>query len=194
MEAARTSETSVDNYFTRQYVPEDKSEPHTRRRENLKSHIQWIRSPQQDAWEWKPVACGACDGNLTYTLTEIPLALALSCSVRLIRVSTCLSSLACAWQMAKLVQCANMQSEETTTQNWKTPSPKPISVAISCQGHVDCCLRQPCKTSLSIRQLMAGKSIPVLRQPVYSLNPSPCDLWLFPRYKQTIKGKQFGMI
>jgi hypothetical protein len=39
MEAARTSETSVDNYFTRQYIPEDKFELHTRRRENLKSQI-----------------------------------------------------------------------------------------------------------------------------------------------------------
>jgi hypothetical protein len=29
---------SVDNYFTRQYIPEDNSEHHTRRRENLKSH------------------------------------------------------------------------------------------------------------------------------------------------------------
>jgi hypothetical protein len=38
MEAARTSETSVGNYFTRQYIPEDNSELHTRRRENLKSH------------------------------------------------------------------------------------------------------------------------------------------------------------
>jgi hypothetical protein len=38
MEAALTSETSVDNYFTRQYIPEDNSELHTRRRENLKSH------------------------------------------------------------------------------------------------------------------------------------------------------------
>jgi hypothetical protein len=38
MEAARTSETSVDNYFTRLYIPED-SELHTRRRENLKSHM-----------------------------------------------------------------------------------------------------------------------------------------------------------
>jgi hypothetical protein len=38
MEAVRTSETSVDNYFTRQHIPEDKSELHTRRRENLKSH------------------------------------------------------------------------------------------------------------------------------------------------------------
>jgi hypothetical protein len=26
MEAARTSETSVDNYFIRQYIPEDNSE------------------------------------------------------------------------------------------------------------------------------------------------------------------------
>jgi hypothetical protein len=38
MEAVRTSETSVDNYFKRQYIPEDNSELHTRRRENLKSH------------------------------------------------------------------------------------------------------------------------------------------------------------
>jgi hypothetical protein len=29
MEAARTSETSVDNYFARQYIPEDNSELHT---------------------------------------------------------------------------------------------------------------------------------------------------------------------
>jgi hypothetical protein len=50
IDAARTSETSVDNYFTRQYIPEDKSERHTRRRENLKSHrlsfvpAIWLRS------------------------------------------------------------------------------------------------------------------------------------------------------
>jgi hypothetical protein len=42
MEAARTSETSVDNYFTRKYIPEDKSELHTRRRENLKSHKMYL--------------------------------------------------------------------------------------------------------------------------------------------------------
>jgi hypothetical protein len=40
MEAVRTSETSVDNNFTRQYIPEDNSEHHTRRRENLKSHTE----------------------------------------------------------------------------------------------------------------------------------------------------------
>jgi hypothetical protein len=39
MEAVRTSETSVNNHFTRQYNPEDSSEQHTHCRENLKSHI-----------------------------------------------------------------------------------------------------------------------------------------------------------
>jgi hypothetical protein len=39
LEVARTSETLVDNYFTRQYIPEDNSELHTRRRENFKSHM-----------------------------------------------------------------------------------------------------------------------------------------------------------
>jgi hypothetical protein len=38
-----SSETSVDNHFTRQYIPEDNSEHHTRRRENLKSHILHLR-------------------------------------------------------------------------------------------------------------------------------------------------------
>jgi hypothetical protein len=40
MEAARTSETSVEIQLrTRQYIPED-SELHNRHRENLKSHIE----------------------------------------------------------------------------------------------------------------------------------------------------------
>jgi hypothetical protein len=39
MEAVRTSETSVDNHLTWQYIPEDNSEHHTRRRENFKSHM-----------------------------------------------------------------------------------------------------------------------------------------------------------
>jgi hypothetical protein len=47
MEAVRASETSVDNYFTRQYIPEDNSEHHTRRRENLKSHIYFLGLPYE---------------------------------------------------------------------------------------------------------------------------------------------------
>jgi hypothetical protein len=39
MEAVCTSEMLVDNNFTRQYIPEDNSEHHTYRYENLKSHI-----------------------------------------------------------------------------------------------------------------------------------------------------------
>jgi hypothetical protein len=47
MEAACTSETLFDNYFTRQYIPEDKSELHTRHRENLNSYkfnIWWFNA------------------------------------------------------------------------------------------------------------------------------------------------------
>jgi hypothetical protein len=44
MEAVCTSETSVNNHFTGQYIPEDNSEHHTRCRENLKSHIRVIVS------------------------------------------------------------------------------------------------------------------------------------------------------
>jgi hypothetical protein len=52
MEAARTSETSVDNHFTRQYNPEDSSEHHTRRRENLKSQTIVIISNPKLSVEW----------------------------------------------------------------------------------------------------------------------------------------------
>jgi hypothetical protein len=48
MEAVRTSETSVNNHFTRQYNPEDNSEHHTRRRENLKSHINYVKTNDTD--------------------------------------------------------------------------------------------------------------------------------------------------
>jgi hypothetical protein len=41
----RASETSVENYFTRQYIPEDNYEHHTRRSENLKSHVSIFVSP-----------------------------------------------------------------------------------------------------------------------------------------------------
>jgi hypothetical protein len=55
MEAARISETSVDNYFTRKYIPEDNSELHTRRRENLKSHMITILLMIVITWPvWRP--------------------------------------------------------------------------------------------------------------------------------------------
>jgi hypothetical protein len=46
-------ETSVDKHFTRQYIPEDNSEHHTRRRENLKSHEQTLLVVSLYRWpEW----------------------------------------------------------------------------------------------------------------------------------------------
>jgi hypothetical protein len=51
MEAARNSETSVDNYFTRKYIPEDKSELYTSRRENLKSHMPIVHLPEYMSME-----------------------------------------------------------------------------------------------------------------------------------------------
>jgi hypothetical protein len=44
MEAVRTSETLVDNHFTRQYTPEDNSEHHTRRRWELEISRGYITS------------------------------------------------------------------------------------------------------------------------------------------------------
>jgi hypothetical protein len=42
MEAVRTSETSVDNYFTRQYIPEDNSENHLCKIRHTQSAYKWI--------------------------------------------------------------------------------------------------------------------------------------------------------
>jgi hypothetical protein len=53
MEAARTSETSVDIQLrTRQYIPED-SELHTRRRENLKSHKSFEYFIKNNNTKWR---------------------------------------------------------------------------------------------------------------------------------------------
>jgi hypothetical protein len=65
MEAARTSETSVDNYFTRQYIPEDNSELHTRRRENLKSHKAVYCNEVVGSWTLSAVAQCVTAGAIT---------------------------------------------------------------------------------------------------------------------------------
>jgi hypothetical protein len=50
----------VDNYFTRQYIPEDNSEHHTRRGENLKSHN----------WEYAREWCGLTPVNRNIRVTN----------------------------------------------------------------------------------------------------------------------------
>jgi hypothetical protein len=52
MEAVRTSETSIDNHFTRQYTPENNSEHHTRCRENLKSSFHTLSN---SIHQWRAV-------------------------------------------------------------------------------------------------------------------------------------------
>jgi len=50
----------------------------------------------------------------------------------------------------------------------------------------------PCHTAVSINECLAEKSIPVVPQPPYSPDLSPCDFCLFPRLKRHLKGRHFG--
>jgi hypothetical protein len=77
MEAVRTSETSVDNHFTRQYIPEDNSEHYTCRRENLKSHIvpykkfyYTVKVYRQWCFSWKNHVYGLCPSSSVFPKTQ----------------------------------------------------------------------------------------------------------------------------
>jgi len=49
----------------------------------------------------------------------------------------------------------------------------------------------PCHTAVSINEFLIEKCIPVVPQPPYSPDLSPSDLFLFPRLKNHLKGRQF---
>jgi histone-lysine N-methyltransferase SETMAR len=49
----------------------------------------------------------------------------------------------------------------------------------------------PCHAALSVREFLAKHSIPVVPHPPYSPDLAPCDFFLFPRLKSTLKGKRF---
>ena len=51
-----------------------------------------------------------------------------------------------------------------------------------------------CHTSLLVRQFLSNKNIMVCPHPPYSPDLAPCDFWLFPRIKMTVKGKRFESI
>jgi len=51
MEAARTSETSVDNYFTRQYIPEDNSERQKVSSRSLQIYVLKIILTTKELWK-----------------------------------------------------------------------------------------------------------------------------------------------
>jgi hypothetical protein len=48
-----------------------------------------------------------------------------------------------------------------------------------------------CHTTLSVTEFLAKHSIPVVLHPPYSPDLTPCDFFLFPRLKSTLKGKWF---
>jgi len=52
----------------------------------------------------------------------------------------------------------------------------------------------PCHTAVLINEFLAEKSIPVVSQPSYSLDLSPCDFVLFLRLKNHLKGRHFGTL
>ena len=52
----------------------------------------------------------------------------------------------------------------------------------------------PFHTSLLVRQFLSNKNITVCPHPRYSLELVPCNFWLFPKVKITMKGKHFESI
>lgn len=52
----------------------------------------------------------------------------------------------------------------------------------------------PCHTAFSITEFLTRKNIPVVPQPPYSPDLSPCDFFLFPKLKSCLKGHHFGTI
>jgi len=51
-----------------------------------------------------------------------------------------------------------------------------------------------CHTLLLVWQFLSNKNITVCPHPPYSLDLAPCDFWLFPKVKMTMKGKRFESI
>jgi len=52
----------------------------------------------------------------------------------------------------------------------------------------------PCHTAVSINELLAKQSFPVVPQSPYLPDLSPCDFRLFPRLKNHLKGRHFGTL
>jgi hypothetical protein len=49
----------------------------------------------------------------------------------------------------------------------------------------------PCLAALSVREFLTKHSIPVVPHPPYLSDLALCDFFLFPRLKNTLKGKRF---
>ena len=52
----------------------------------------------------------------------------------------------------------------------------------------------PCHTATSVIEFLAKTGIPVVPQPPYSPELSPCDFFLFPKLKFHLEGRHFGTV
>ena len=52
----------------------------------------------------------------------------------------------------------------------------------------------PCHTATLVNKFLTKKGIPMLSQPPYSPDLSPCDLFLFSKLKFHLKGRHFGTV
>jgi hypothetical protein len=52
----------------------------------------------------------------------------------------------------------------------------------------------PAHNALAVKQFLANKCIPVLKLPPHSLDLAPCDFYLFPKLKNTLKGTHFQSV
>ena len=52
----------------------------------------------------------------------------------------------------------------------------------------------PCHTAVSINEFLAEKSIPVVPQPPYSPDLSPCGFFFFPRHNNHSKERHFDTL
>jgi len=85
------------------------------------------------------------------------------------------------------ISCGSVQNILTTNLNMRQVSAKFVP-------HVRPSYNVPCHTSLLVRQFLSNKNITVCFHPPYSTDLAPCDFWLFPKVKITIKCKRFESI
>jgi len=61
-------------------------------------------------------------------------------------------------------------------------------------GFILCHDNAPCHTSLLVWQFLSHKNFAVSPHPPYLPDLAPCNFWLFPNVKMTMKGKRFELI
>ncbi len=55
-------------------------------------------------------------------------------------------------------------------------------------------INAPCHTAFSVTKYVTSKGIPMVPQPSYSPDLSPCDFYLFSKPKNVLKGLHFALL